>query len=174
MQPFDAGLGDVVVNQNFMANNSPGMSLSVRTDQGTRILAWEAMAAVQQLDSRYFCHGLTFNTFREFGPGYKYSVFGNSVARVLADEYQLLGMLANPGAAINVQAWDIAVWWLGMEAYHSAIIQYPAYHAGGIIDPATTMVRSKTGTGQLFTGPLSTVSQLHYRAGGHTQVYRRN
>ncbi len=77
MQPFDLTQGDVIIAQGVQANNTDGMTLSVRTDLGNRVTAWRPAPAVTG-DGRFFCHGYSLGTYG----AHKYSVFGTQMPRV--------------------------------------------------------------------------------------------
>lgn len=167
MQAFDIAAGDIITDRDCSANNIPGMGLSVRTDLGSRVTAWRAAPGVTQADQRFFCHGYTLGTYGRFG----YTVFGVSMPGVLADEYQKLGGI---GDALNVAANDILVWWQGNDARHSAIIVTPGYQPSGLLDTATTVVGSKTGTAAIWTGAMLTHVKEYYQAAPLIEVYRRS
>ncbi|MEU6075780.1 hypothetical protein [Micromonospora sp. NPDC047074] len=167
MQPFDLTSGDQILNQNSLANNVSGLNLSVRTDLGNRVEAWRAGPTVTG-DQRFFCHGYSLGTFG----AHKYTVWGQHLPRVLADEYQTLGRVDN---ARNVAARDILVWWLGgTDAYHSAVVEQPVTLPTGALDLAQTRVSSKTGTGPLWIGILADDVKKQYKPAAYVEVYRRN
>lgn len=167
MQPFDLTSGDQILRQPALANNVSGMNLSVRTDLGTRVEAWRAAPTVTG-DQRFFCHGYSLGTFG----AHRYTVWGDFLPQVLADEYQTLGRIDN---ARNVAARDVLVWWLGgTDAYHSAVVEQPAFLPSGALDPAHTRVSSKTGTGPLWIGVLADDVKQQYRSAAYIEVYRRN
>ncbi|MEW2378707.1 hypothetical protein AB0883_21765 [Micromonospora sp. NPDC047812] len=167
MQPFDLTSGDQILHQPALANNVSGMNLSVRTDLGNRVEAWRAGPTVTG-DQRFFCHGYSLGTFG----AHKYTVWGGFLPQVLADEYQTLGRIDN---ARNIAAKDVLVWWLGgTDAYHSAVVEQPAFLPTGALDQAHTTVSSKTGTGPLWIGVLAQDVRQQYRAAAYIEVYRRN
>jgi hypothetical protein len=136
--------------------------VSVRTDLGTRVMAWQALNTVTNNDQRFFCHGYSFRTsYITFGKNSDYSLFGNSVPQALADEYTKLGTLDSPLVNV-VRENDVLVWWSGAtgQPYHSAIIVTPSFLPSGRINASTTLINSKTGTSSL---KLSTpLNQEHY------------
>ncbi|WP_133150910.1 hypothetical protein [Frankia canadensis] len=171
MHPFDANAGDTVANANVSANGVPGRSVSVRTALGSRVVAWQPAATVAVNDQRFFCHGYGFGTsYLAFGAVGGYTLFGSSVPQVLADEYRKIGEV--PTAA-GLQANDVLVWW-SKEPYHSALVHTPVYTPTGALDPAQTLVNSKTGTGALRVAvALTDVKTEDYPGVFRIEVYRR-
>ncbi|WP_433385448.1 hypothetical protein [Micromonospora sp. KLBMP9576] len=167
MQPFDLTSGDQILNLNATANNVNGMSLSVRTDHGTRVQAWRPAPTVTG-DGRFFCHGYALGTFG----AHNYTVWGGFLPQVLADEYQALGRI---DLARNVASRDVLVWWLGSsDAYHSAVVEQPVTLPSGVLDQTQTVVSSKTGTGALWKGLMVEDVKQQYRSAAYIGIYRRN
>mgnify|MGYP004489254163 CR=1 FL=1 len=174
MQQFDLHQGDRIVSPNATANGVPGRSISVRTDLGNPVTAWQPAGNIAG-DERFFCHGYSLGTFGRWG----YTVWGGFMATVLADEYQTLGQLdriSRTAANQNpVVPGDILVWWLGgKDAYHSAVIDEPVYLPDGPLDKDNTAVGSKTGTGPLWRGHLARDVKEQYKPAAYIEVYRRN
>lgn len=173
MRAFDTNAGDVS-GVGKQANGVNGNVVSVRTNLDNRVDAWQAVLAVTTNDQRFFCHGYSFGTsYVQFGAGHDYSLFGDSVPRVLADEYNLLGKVDK---ALLVQPNDVLVWWSGKtkEPYHSALVDTPVFLPSGVLDKGNTLVNSKTGTSALrLRVPLTAVETEDYPGQFYIEVYRR-
>ncbi len=170
MKAFDTSAGDNVL-QAHKANGVNGNAVTVRTDLDNRVNAWRALSTVTNNDQRFFCHGYSFRTsYLTFGAAHDYSLFGDSVTQVLADEYNYLGSLSD---ARGVQQNDVLVWW-SKEPYHSAIVTTPAFLATGELDKSNTLVNSKTGTSVLrLSVQLDAVETEDYPGVFRIEVYRR-
>jgi hypothetical protein len=169
MQRFNAAR-DTVLGPHE-ANGVPGFAVTVITDLGNQVRAWRAAPVVASNDYRYFCHGYSFGTsYIRFGQDGGYSLFGDSVPQVLADEYKLLGAA---DSVQDVQVGDLLVWW-SKQPYHSAIVETPILVAGQGLNLATTLVNSKTGTSALrLRVPLGKVETEDYPGRFRIEVYRR-
>lgn len=102
------------VKEPFVANDTPGYAAPAPTASGAHVRVWWPRRTVTQEQYRYFCHGLTLDTYRQFG----YSVFsGRDVAQVLNDEHQDLGRQWN-----GLKSGDIVAWREGRDVIHTATV----------------------------------------------------
>jgi hypothetical protein len=169
MQRFNASR-DAVLGEHE-ANGVSGVAVTVITDLGSQVRAWRPAPMVANNDSRYFCHGYSFGTsYIRFGQDGGYSLFGDSVPQVLADEYLMLGEVES---VQETRGGDLLVWW-AKQPYHSAVIETPVLMVGHGLNPATTLVNSKTGTSALrLRMPLNKVETEDYPGHFRIEVYRR-
>ncbi|MGA2249601.1 hypothetical protein [Terracidiphilus sp.] len=167
MKAYDQNTGDLVVNAAFPANGIPGEVISVRTDLGVQVHAWRPNPLPQNLLQCYFCHGYSLGTYAQFG----YSIMsGQSLHQVLADEFFKVGTLGMGN--LHVQQGDRIVWWKGLDAIHSAVVDHPVQN-GNQLNVNQTRVSSKTGTGIVrINVPLATVNN-DYNTANLREIYRR-
>ena len=98
MGPYDKSTGSRHVDANPKAGHSaeeaiPGTLYYAYTDKGRAVEVWVPDSG-QPMEHRYFCHGLTFETFEKFG----YTVAsGPDVLRVLEDEYTQIALSGASG-----------------------------------------------------------------------------
>jgi hypothetical protein len=170
VQRYDLALGDYVVTSGAV-NGVEGEVISVRTDKGTRVQAWRATTS-DAADSQAGClaHGYSLETYEPFG----YSVVsGLELKRVLADEFVRLGELV-PAADLHLRRDDLLVWWSGLEAVHSAIVEVP------IVDTATrrinqqaTIVSSRSASGMLQSAVSLAFVKREHPSAKVIEAYRK-
>jgi hypothetical protein len=104
-------------------------------------------------DPRYNCHGYTFGG--STAPGGPFPINNDQVPTILKHGYDAIG-------ESDVKPGDIAVFWLGGEAVHSAVVKEVRRTPSGSLDPSGTTFKTKNGTRRLVDGmPLEKLRDVY-------------
>jgi hypothetical protein len=109
--------------------------------------------ALPGTDPRYNCHGYTFGgSAASNGP---FLIHPDQVPTILKHGYAAIG-------ESDVKPEDIAVFWLGGQAVHSAVVKEVRRTPSGSLDPSGTTFKTKNGTRRLVDGmPLEKLRDVY-------------
>jgi hypothetical protein len=104
-------------------------------------------------EPEYNCHGYTFGG--RTAPGGPFLINNDQVPTILKHGYDAIG-------ESDVKPGDIAVFWLGAQAVHSAVVKEVRRTPSGSLDPSGTTFRTKNGRMRLEDGmPLEKLRDVY-------------
>jgi hypothetical protein len=104
-------------------------------------------------EPEYNCHGYTFGG--RTAPGGPFIINPDQVPTILKHGYDAIG-------ESDVKPGDIAVFWLGAQAAHSAVVKEVRRRADGSLDPSGTTFKTKNGQMPFADGmPLEKLRDLY-------------
>ncbi len=147
-------------------NGNKGVEADVYTDRGNPVRAWFPDEYNLPEDTKFFCHGLSLNTYYRYG----YSVMGACIPTVLNDEYVRVNSIN------DIRDGDIIVFsstpnWI--TAVHTARFLDVVRNRDNTIDARRTILVSKSSFGPRRDISLYDEMRAWARAPNSYSLYRR-